>query len=257
MIDLHSHIIHNIDDGSESLEESLSLLKKMKKIGFDIVVATPHYIAGTSFTADNKKKSAHLKQIKEVIAKEQVDINVCVGNEIFIDPDIPEFLEENKIVTINKTKYILVEFPRNTQVYHLMDILFTLRDLGYIPIIAHPERYLFIQEDYLIIDQLLGMGCLLQGNLTNILGKYGKSAEKVFRYMLKNRKYQFLASDVHHENDVLFKHFPKVKTGIMRLIGEEEFNRLTLENPSKVLKNENIIITEVSPTSSKKIKIWK
>ena len=63
MIDIHSHIIHNIDDGSRSLEESLAILKNMKKIGFDIVVATPHYIAGTSFVADNKAKSTHLKQI--------------------------------------------------------------------------------------------------------------------------------------------------------------------------------------------------
>lgn len=256
MIDIHSHIIHNIDDGSRSLEESLAILKNMKKIGFDIVVATPHYIAGTSFVADNKAKSTHLKQIKDVIKQEELNINLCVGNEIFIDHDIPKYLEENKIVSINKTKYILVEFPRNTQVFHLMDMLFELRDLGYVPIIAHPERYLFVQEDYLILDQLLGMGCLLQGNLTNILGKYGKSAEKAFRYMLKNHKYQFLATDVHHESDVLFKHFSKVKTGIIRLIGEEEFNRLTLENPAKVLKNEPIVLTEVAPTS-KKIKIWK
>lgn len=247
MIDIHSHILFGIDDGAKTLEESIVLLKKMKSIGVETILATPHYIHGTSYTANNKEKSVRLKKIKEILRQENLEIYVYLGNEVFIDSNIDLLINEEEISTLYSTQYILVEFPRNTEVIKLYEILFQLRTKGYIPIIAHPERYLFIQNDYEVINKFLEMGCLFQGNIENARRKYGKIPEKVFWYMLKNNKYQFLATDVHHANDSLFSNFSKMKDKIIKEIGEKEYKLLTEDNPIKVFKNERIDIGEITP----------
>lgn len=247
MIDIHSHILYGIDDGAKTREESIAILKKMQEIGFQIVVATPHYIPGSSYVANNKTKRERLKEVKSKTKEEGIAVRISLGNEIFIDHSIDKLIKKNEIAKINDTKYILVEFPRNTQVFHLMDALFRLRNKGYVPIVAHPERYLFLQEDYSVANQFLEMGCLLQGNLGNILGMYGKESEKLFRYLLKNNKYQFLATDIHHETDSLLTNFSKVKAEIVKIIGEKHFQVLTYKNPAKVLRDEIIPLTEISP----------
>lgn len=256
MIDIHSHIIHGIDDGSHTIEESIAILKRLKDIDINVVVATPHYITGTSYTSDNYSKKCRLAKIKEIIDNESIGVDLYIGNEVFIDRDIDNLVKNNEISTINGTKYILIEFPRNTKVIDLSDILFSLRSKGYIPIVAHPERYLFFQEDYKVINEFLEMGCLFQGNLENAIGKFGKQAEKVFWYMLKNNKYQFLASDIHHENDLILNNFSKIRTTIINCIGEEKYYVLTHVNPMKVLKNEIISIGEITPIV-KKFGKWK
>lgn len=247
MIDIHSHVIYGIDDGSKTIEESVSLLKKMKEIGMNVVVATPHYIVGTSYTTDNISKSYRLGKIKEILKQDNVAVDLYLGNEVFVDRDIHSLVKNSDIATMNSSKYILVEFPRNTQVLDLKEILFQLRSKGYVPIIAHPERYLFIQENYQVINQFLEMGCLFQGNYENVIGRYGKEPEKLFWYMLKNNKYQFLATDVHHDTDRLFEHFSKIQSEIIKIIGEEQFHILTHVNPMKVLKNEMITTGEITP----------
>ena len=251
MIDLHSHVLYGIDDGARTIEESVSLLKKMKEIGIEVVVATPHYMTGTSYTADNISKSYRLGQIKERLKEENIQIDLYLGNEVFIDHTIHPLVKEGKIATIRGTKYILVEFPRNSQMIHLESILFQLRSRGYVPIIAHPERYLFLQEDYRLLNQFLSMGCLFQGNLENSIGRYGKEAQKLFWYMLKNDKYQFLATDVHHDTDSLFSNFQKIKNNIVKCIGEEKYYVLTHVHPMKVLKNAVISVGDITPIVKK------
>lgn len=256
MIDIHSHIINGIDDGSKTIEESISLLKQMKKLGINVIVATPHYITGTSYTSDNYSKKCRLAKIKEILENGDIGLDLYLGNEVFIDHDIDKLVKDNEIATINGSKYILIEFPRNSKVLDLTDILFNLRSKGYVPIIAHPERYVFLQEDYKVINEFLEMGCLFQGNLENAVSKYGKNPEKVFWYMLKNNKYQFLATDIHHDTDPLFKNYSKIQSSIVKFVGEEKFYTLTHINPMKVLKNEMINIGEISPII-KKFGKWK
>lgn len=256
MIDIHSHVLYGIDDGSKTIEESISLLKRMKELGINVVVATPHYIPGTSYVADNPSKSYRLGQIKDELKKQNIDIDLFLGNEVFIDRNIHEFMKEGNIATLHGSKYILVEFPRNTEILELFDILFKLRSRGYVIIIAHPERYVFLHHDYKYLNKFLEMGCLFQGNFENALGRYGKEAEKIFWYMLKNNKYQFLATDVHHDTDKIFENFPRIENNIIKVIGNEKYRMLTHVNPMKVLKNDNVIVGEIYPVV-KKIGKWK
>lgn len=242
MIDIHSHVINEIDDGARSLKESLTLLKKLNGIGFTHVVATPHYITGSQFISNNYQKNEKWTNLVYEIEKENIETQLYLGNEIFIDFSISSLLKKNEIAPINGSRYLLIEFPITNPIHDMMEILFYLRSKDFVPIIAHPERYIYFQENHDLIFDLLKMGCLFQGNLANVLEKYGLHAKKLFMYMLKNNQYQFLATDVHHEDDILFKKMKKVKKEIIKLTSKEKFHELTYENPLKVLKDENIIV---------------
>lgn len=242
MIDIHSHIINEIDDGARSLEESIMILKKLSSIGFTHVVATPHYITGSHYISNNYNKQEKLERIKETLEKENLPIYLYLGNEIFMDAHILSLMKNNEITTLNRSRYLLIEFPVSRPIHEMMEILFFLRSKEFVPIIAHPERYIYLQENHGMILEFLKMGCLFQGNFSNILEKYGTHAKKLFLHMLKNNQYQFLASDVHHEDDILFQKMKKVKKAIIKLTSKEKFKELTYDNPLKVLKDEHIKI---------------
>lgn len=242
MIDIHSHIINGIDDGAECLKESITILKKMSEIGFTHVVATPHYITGSHFVSNNYEKFDKLETIRKTIEKIEIPIHLYLGNEIFMDASILSLLKKNEVTSLNGSRYLLIEFPVSRPIHEMLEILFYFRSKDYVPIIAHPERYVYLQENHEMIEEFLKMGCLFQGNFSNILEKYGMHAKKLFLYMLKKNQYQFLASDIHHQDDVLFYKMKKVKKEIIKLISKERFHELTYENPLKVLKDENIKI---------------
>lgn len=242
MIDIHSHIINEIDDGSRDFDESIAIAKKMEGIGYNTMVVTPHYVTGSKYICDNKSKQEKLDAISLELKKQNIEMKLLLGNEVFIDSDIVSLVKKKKIATMNGSKYILIELPVSRAMNDLFEILFEIRSKGYIPIIAHPERYTFLQENPSMTLKFLEMGCLFQGNMMNIVEKYGRHAKKLFLYMLKNNQYQILATDVHHQDDMLFQVFPKVKKELIHLTSEETFRLLTEENPLKVLNNEQIEI---------------
>ena len=106
MTDVHSHILFNIDDGSYSIEESIILLKELKSIGFTNVILTPHYIKGSEYSANNQTKLERFSELREEIKKQNIEINIYLGNEIFVCNNILELLEREEIVSLNNTKYL-------------------------------------------------------------------------------------------------------------------------------------------------------
>ncbi len=240
MIDIHSHVIYEIDDGSRSYEESLSILKKMNEIGYRAMVCTPHYITGSKYVENNFNKFKKIQLLREFIRKENLNLHLYLGNEIYIDPEIESLINAGEVYPINRSRYLLIEFPVSRLMNDLMNLLFLLRSKGYVPIIAHPERYLYLQDNHDLLDKFLEMGCLFQGNFSCIIGKYGEHTKKLFLYMLKNNYYHFLATDVHHETDILFLKFNKIKKMIIKEIDETRFKKLTYVNPLKVIRNEPV-----------------
>ncbi len=240
MIDIHSHVIYEIDDGSRSYEESLSILKKMTAMGYKALVCTPHYITGSKYVANNTNKFNKMQLLRDFVEKENLNLHLYLGNEIYIDSEIESLIQKGEIYSINHSRYLLIEFPVSRLMNDLMNLLFLLRNKGYVPIIAHPERYLYFQENHELLDKFIEMGCLFQGNFSCIIGKYGEHTKKLFLYMLKNNYYHFLATDVHHETDILFLKFNKIKKMIIKEIDEKRFQQLTYTNPLKVIRNESL-----------------
>lgn len=240
MIDMHSHVLYGIDDGSKTKEESIEILKKLKTLGFTSVIATPHYIEGSSYRANNTKKIDIITDIYNDIKNREDMPKIYLGNEVYILSDIEEALKEDKIYTINDTRYLLIEFSFNNKPVNLEEFLLDLRSKNIIPIIAHPERYSYVQKDTEIVRIWIKSGALLQGNYGSIISRYGENAKNTFKYLLKNGYYHFLGTDMHRSGSSFYNSFDEIKKEIKKLISEDEFKKITYDNPKKVINNENI-----------------
>lgn len=236
MVDLHSHIIYGIDDGSESIEESIKIIEKAKECGVTDIVCTPHYIYNTEY--NSKKKNN--KKILDLINKEVEGINLYLGNEIFICDNLIELLKKGEISPINDTKYVLIELPLCSTYHNLHEMIFQLRCEGYIPIIAHPERYLSIQSNPESITHLLEHGALLQSNVGSVTGFYGKRAKKTVKYLLKKHYIQFMSSDAHHEAHCTYELVNKAKKKIKFYTNKQYTEDIFENNPRIVLNNDDI-----------------
>ncbi|MBQ8219213.1 MAG: capsular biosynthesis protein [Bacilli bacterium] len=227
MTDAHSHILFGIDDGSSSLKESIELLKKMKDTGFNNVILTPHYIEGSVFNANNIDKMNRYEMLLEELEKQNIDINIYLGNEIFISNNILSNIKRNQIFSLNNTKYLLIELPFHNKILNLEDIIYEIKVKGYIPIIAHPERYTYFQENKELINKLREEDVLFQANYASILGYYGKSSEKLMKYMLKKGYIDYLGTDIHHLNkSYVLDNFSKIKKHIIKYTGSDYFNQI-------------------------------
>lgn len=227
MTDIHSHILFNLDDGSKSIDESIELLKKMESVGFNNVILTPHYIKNTDYKSNNVQKLEKLEMLKNAVKKNNININIYLGNEIFIDDEIIELVKDNKIYSLNNSKYLLIEFPFHNQILNLEDILYEIKYNGYIPIIAHPERYTYFQKNYKLVQKLKDDGILFQSNYSSILGDYGSSSKKLIKKMLKDGYVDYLGTDIHHINKTFtLDNFEKIIKKIKKITGEDYFKQI-------------------------------
>ena len=187
MIDFHTHILPEVDDGSKSYEESLEMLKEAKNVGFDIVISTSHYAVGCYEVPEYKRKEL----IEDLSLEENVP-QILLGSEIFLTYNIVELLKEFKASTINNTKYVLIELPLKKKIVNLETEINILKENGYIPIIAHPERCLYIQKNYKVLNTLNKLGVLFQCNYGSIIGNYGFRAKYIMKKMLKDNLYNIV-----------------------------------------------------------------
>ena len=236
MIDFHSHILPGIDDGAKNLEQSIAMVNEAKKVGFTKIISTSHYME--NYYECNEKNR---KELLEQVQKNVNGIELCLGNEIYITNNIIELLQNGQASSINGTKYVLFEFPLiTTRPMNDKEVIYRLVENGYIPIIAHPERYPFIQENPDYLYKLEEMGALFQANYGSIIGMYGLKAKKTLKILLKNNLISFFGSDAHRPEQVYNK-MPKIIKKLKKIISNEEFEEFTEINPERVLKNENII----------------
>ena len=237
MKDLHSHILLEIDDGSRSIEESLEILKQAEKSGITDIMLTPHYIVNSTFSANNNQKQEKFNSLLEQVRKEKIQINLYLGNEVYIDENILSLINRGEITSLNSSRYILIELPFMNKVQNLKEVIFELVRNGYIPIIAHPERYHFVQKNPEILDEYLEMGALSQGNYQSLWNYYGKSAKKTLKILLKNNRIQFLGSDIHRKTEKL--NTKKLSKKLEKIIKDKKKVEDLLEkNFDKVIKNE-------------------
>lgn len=236
IIDIHTHILPGVDDGSKDISESIDIINYLNKSGISDIVLTSHYIKNTKYCYNELTRKNILDTLRKKLNNDS--INLYLGNEVYLNEEVVKQLKEKEISTINNTKYMLVELPLTGYLYNFQDILCSLNDNGIIPIIAHPERYEFIQKDNSRVKELLEFNCLLQCNIDSIIGKYGKKAKKAFKWLLKNNLVSFVATDTHYvsDNKKLDKAYKKLK----KIVGKDKFTKLTYDNPLSILSNKDI-----------------
>lgn len=242
MIDFHTHILPNIDDGSRSIDETFNLIKEAKEVGFDGIILTSHYIEN-HYETNVPERDVWVKAISENLEAKGIDTNLFLGNEIYISDNMMSLLEERKASTINNSCYVLFELPLTVEPMNLYDAIYSLQENKLIPILAHPERYTFVQKEPELIYDLIQKGCLMQANYGSIIGQYGEKAEMIVRKFYENNMIHFLGSDVHRQKSI----YPKIPFAIEKIrniIGEEKLEELTDINPRLVLENKKIDIDD-------------
>ena len=204
MIDIHNHILINVDDGPKSREEMLNLLKQAKSEGVTEIIATPHHL---SSAYDNDKQQV-LSKVEELLSMnkvQEIGIKMYPGQEIRITDQILPGLEDGSILSLNNSKYLLIELPSGGVPHYTERLFYELLSKGYVPIIAHPERNKGISQDLDKLYQLVKAGALSQLTTSSLLGENGKKIQKLSIQMLENNLTHFIASDAHHSEIRPFK----------------------------------------------------
>lgn len=202
-IDIHSHLLPNIDDGSKSLTETQDLIEKLKLIGFSKLITTPHIIEdvwkNTPQIITNK-----YQETVQFLEKNNENISLKAAAEYMMDGNFYDLIKKEERLLTLKDNYVLVEMSYLSPPLQLYDMLFEMQIVGYRPVLAHPERYNsyhFNTDEY---KKLKKAGCLFQLNLLSTVGYYGPMVSKTADFLLKNNMFDYVGSDVHHEKHISF-----------------------------------------------------
>jgi tyrosine-protein phosphatase YwqE len=194
MVDMHSHVLPGIDDGVQTPQESIILIKKMMELGIKKIIATPHIMADY-YKNTPKTINAALDILKAELVKENIDIVVEAAAEHYFDETF-EGMVNNKKLMIMGDNYVLFEFSFINQPPNAISVIQKLKDFGYKPILAHPERYQYMDIEQL--KALHGWGLSFQLNTISLTGYYGKDAKKIAESLIDNQLIDFISSDMHH-----------------------------------------------------------
>ena len=192
-VDIHSHILPGIDDGAKNINESLELVSGMKNLGFSKVIATPHIYPGLYENNITSIMNSYNKISKKI--NDQIQINYAA--EYMLENGLINKIRENKLLCL-KEKYVLTEMSFLNEPINLKEIIFELKTNNYVPILAHPERYLYYRNNKKIFLELKKIGFKFQMNLLSVTGYYGKEVLKMSSFLLKNNLIDFVGTDIHN-----------------------------------------------------------
>lgn len=248
MIDMHCHILPAVDDGSKSVSDSLKMAEEASAAGFSAVFATSHFI-DEEYSKNKEDYGAAFKNLKIELCQKKISLDMYPGNEVFISPAMTGWIREKKFWPLNNTKYILMELPQLAQVLYLDNAIFEIIDMGFIPIIAHPEKYACVQEDINFVYELIRKGAFFQMNFASIIGHYGGQIKKTAISLLKHDMIHMFGSDAHRKNSI-YTHMEPVMDALNRICGADRVKLLTETFPEKIIANQNV--TAAEPVKRKK-----
>jgi len=234
MIDIHNHILIDVDDGPKNKEGMLNLIKQGRREGITKIIATPHHL---SPTYDNEyeivqRKLEELNQMDEV---KQLEVELYPGQEVRISDQILPQLDEKKVIGLNNSKYILIELPSGRVPNYTNRLFFELQYKGYVPIIAHPERNKEISQNLDTLFELVNGGALSQLTAASLKGNHGKKLQKISLQMIENNLTHFIASDAHHSETRPF---------IMNSLFEDKKLRKHTKDIQRLIENAELVIND-------------
>lgn len=233
MIDIHSHILPGVDDGARTLTDSVDLVRELVKGGITDIIATPHFVAETRFTVDRKVELKLLSDLRQALLGEGINVNVSLGNEIYIDKSIVPLIGEGKISSLAGSEYLLVELSLNGGSLYFDDIIKDLIGVGFKVVLAHPERYALVQENYELLNDWRDWGVFFQCNLGSIMGEYGKMAKKIVKKMIEDNLVFAFGSDIHYRHGA--DYWVKAQKRITKYSTKGQAKRVFETNPRRLL----------------------
>jgi protein-tyrosine phosphatase len=224
--DVHSHFIPGIDDGAQTLEQSIELITNMAALGYRKVITTPHSMA------DGYKNSPEvilggLEKLRAGVRTAGIDIEVDAAAEYYLDHALEEQVNAGTVLTFGN-KLLLFELPFIGEPAMLRQVVFQMQTQGYRPVLAHPERYSFWYNDFNKFVELKDRGVLFQLNLVALSGAYGPQAKQLAERMIDAGYYELLGSDCHNMNHVQAIHNTLTRPYLHKLIGSGKLLNSTL-----------------------------
>ncbi|MCD8843905.1 capsular biosynthesis protein [Staphylococcus gallinarum] len=251
MIDMHNHVLSNLDDGPNTDELAVELIEQAISEGITGIVATPHHLHPNFSNNINAIKSK-VFDLQTILKQKELDIDLYYGQEIRITDQILTEIDENKITGINGSNYLLIEFPSNEVPVYTNKLFYELQTMGYIPIIAHPERNKAIAQNLDVLFELVNGGALAQLTSGSLAGVSGKNIKKLSLKMIENNLVHFVASDAHSVSQR-----PFLMNGLFQEKSlknyKDELNSY-FENANRLIKNEKVI--KGRPSKDYKQKKW-
>ncbi len=228
MIDIHTHILPFVDDGSLDNNISIDMLKECVNQGITDIILTPHYRKIYKLPPNVLK--GEFEKFKKIVSDENLPVNLYLGQEIFIDEHYKRAFANKKVLSMNDSKFVLLEFDYDKYV-DMTEIVYELKVLGYIPIIAHYERYL--NSDLKTAFEIKSLGGLIQVNAESIVGKFKRRYYGLVKKLFKENLIDFVSSDVHHNRENLLLEANKF---VEKKFGVDTANKVFTLNAKKIIK---------------------
>lgn len=235
-IDIHSHILPGLDDGADTLVEACEMISQAAISGTSIIVATPHFNNHnqTHQIIDKNIVLDSYKNLKRVVSEKKLGVNLYLGSELLLDEFFYSSLKKDDLITINGSRYILVEFIFDDIISNAYKYTNKILSMGLIPVIAHPERYDFFTQSFSSVYRFLNDGCIFQINKGSPLGKYGEKAQALSKWLLDNDFCKIIAGDSHSVN---FRNanMTQIYEWLIDKYDYSKINALMHDNPKRIL----------------------
>ena len=230
MVDIHTHILPLVDDGSASFETSLAMLKSEIEQGVTDIILTPHY--RKDYKLSPEKLREEFLAFCEKVKQNGIDINLYLGQEIMIDKKFKSLFVENMVLPIGQTKFVLIEFSERVP-FDISEAVYVLSLIGYTPIIAHIERYKYADMD--MVREIKDLGGLIQVNADSLVGKGKFKYARKVKNLISEGLVDFVASDIHAFRKNTLK---KCANYVSKKFGQEVYEKLFI-NSAQVLIEKN------------------
>ena len=263
IVDIHNHIIFNVDDGPGTLEQSMAMMRQATEYGITDIVATPHQLENDQVSGHPIRQQKIIEKfniLKEEVLKEKLPLNLYLGSELYYTtyvvnaPEIPFYTYEDK------KKYALIEFSLNWHPEGYKETFYELIQNGITPVLAHPERYSYFWEIIDDIIDLVKMGSVLQINAGSLLGYQGTQARFLSDMLLREGLVHVIASDAHRASRAIGFNLPRAVETFKEKYPHVDFEALSSENPWKIVQGEPLVLDEepcYKFDKNKQFKLWK
>jgi protein-tyrosine phosphatase len=235
MIDLHCHLLPGIDDGAKDLATSLAMARLAAADGISTMACTPHILPGVYNNSGPAIRRA-VAQLAASIAKAGIPITLVTGADVHIAPDLDVQLRDGRALTLNNSRYLLLEPPHHVLPPRLEDLIFGLQAAGYVPILTHPERLSWVEGHYDLIRRLVSSSVLMQITAGSVMGRFGRGPRYWAERMLDEGLCHLLATDAHN-TEQRAPRLAEARDVIAQRLGDDEAINLVLRRPQGILDN--------------------
>jgi protein-tyrosine phosphatase len=243
VIDLHSHILHGIDDGASDIEVALEMARRAVDDGVEVMACTPHFLPGI-YDPSVREVTARVAELNDRLMDEGIDLVVVSGCEAHVRPDMVERLKSAEILGIHSGPHVLCEAPPAVLPTHMDRLFMNMMAAGYTPILAHVERYRWIDRALPWVERMAQSGVLMQVTAGSFFGDYGRIAQDWSMRLLLDGLVSIVASDTH-DPEVRPPGLSKARKLVASELGEDEARRMFNARPESILLGESAAMAQV------------